>query len=123
MNVMSETEPSIEVQSPAQRAGIIAACACLACSVYLFAVVRPAIELLGAWWAELLVYALIPITLTYTILHGSEFHREMTSGARTSFLFLVSCLIFSGTFLFMMVFTMVLVFCACAFPGVGRTGP
>lgn len=114
---MSETEPAVEVQSPAQRAGIIAAGACLACSAYLFWVVSPAVELLGAWWAELLVYTLIPITLTYTILHGSKFHREMAGAVRTSFLFLVSCLIFSGTFLFMMVFTMVLVFCASAFPG------
>lgn len=119
MNVMSETEPSTEVQSPAQRAGIIASFACLACTGYLFRVVSPAVELLGVGWAELLVYTLLPIALTFTILHGSDFHREMARAARTSFLFLVSCLIFSGTFFFMVV----LVFCACAFPGVGRTGP
>lgn len=113
---MSETEPSIEVQSRTQRAGIIAAFACLACSGYLFWVASPAVELLGVWWAELLVYTLIPIALTFTILHGSDFHREMARAARTSFLFLVSCLIFGGTFFFMVV----LIFCACAFPGLGR---
>lgn len=113
---MSETEQSIELQSRAQRAGIIAAFACLACSGYLFWVASPAVELLGVWWAELLVYTLIPIALTFTILHGSDFHREMARVARTSFLFLVSCLIFGGTFFFMVV----LIFCACAFPGLGR---
>ena len=119
IELMNQTKPSIEVQSPAQRTGIIAALACLACSAYLFWVVSPAVELLGAGWAELLVYTLIPIALTFTILHGSDFHREMARAARASFLFLVSCLIFSGIFFFMVV----LVFCACAFPGVGRTGP
>jgi len=116
---MDQIEPSTEVQSPAQRAGIIASFACLACLAYLFWVVRPAVELLGVGWAELLVYTLVPITLTFVILHGSNFHREMARMARTSFLLLVSCLIFGGTFFFMVV----LVFCACAFPGIGRTGP
>ncbi|HYA79027.1 MAG TPA: hypothetical protein VED19_00795 [Candidatus Nitrosopolaris sp.] len=116
---MDPTEPSTEVQSPAQRAVVIATFACLACSAYLFWVISPAVESLGAWWAEWLVYTLLPIVLTFTILHGSDFHREMAEAARMSFLFLISCLIFSGTFFFMGV----LVFCACAFPGVGRTGP
>lgn len=116
---MSEIEPSTEVQSPTQWAGIIAWFACLACSAYLYCVVSPAVELLGVWWAELLVYTLIPIALTFTILHGSDIHREMTRAVRASYLFLVSCLIFGGTFLFVGA----LVFCACAFPGVGRTGP
>ena len=119
MNVMNQTELPAEVQSPTQRAGIIASCACLACSAYLFWVISPALDSLGAWWAELLVYTLLPIALTFTILHGSDFHREMAEAARTPFLFLISCLIFGGTFFFMVV----LVFCACAFPGVGRTGP
>jgi hypothetical protein len=116
---MSETEPSIKVPSPTQWAGIIAWFACLACCAYLFRVVSPAVELLGVWWEELLVYTLIPLALTFTILHGSDFHREMTRAARASYLILVSCLMFGGSFLFMGV----LVFCACAFPGIGRTGP
>jgi len=116
---MNQTESPIEVQSPTQRAGVIAAFACLASSAYLFWVVSPAVELLGARWAELLVYTLVPITLTFTILHGSNFHREMTRMVRASFLLLVSCLIFGGILFFMAV----LVFCACAFPDVGRTGP
>jgi len=116
---MDQTEPSTEIQSRVSPGGIIAPFACLACSAYLLCVVSPAVELLGVGWAELLVYTFIPIALTFTILHGSDIHREMTRVARASFLFLVSCLIFGGTFLFMGV----LVFCACAFPGVGRTGP
>lgn len=116
---MSITEPSNEIQSPVSPGGIVATLACLASSVYLLCVVSPAVELLGAWWAELMVYTLLPIALTFTILHGSDIHREMTSVTRTCFLLLASCLIFGGTFLFMGA----LVFCACAFPGVGRTGP
>ena len=116
---MDQTESSTEVQSPISLGGIIAPFACLACLAYLFCVVSPAVEMLGVGWAEMLVYTLIPIALTFTILHGSDIHREMTRTGRAAFLFLVSCLIFGGTFLFMGV----LVFCACAFPGIGRTGP
>ena len=116
---MEQTEPSTKIQPATQLGGVIAWFACLACSAYLFRVVSPAVELLGVWWAELLVYTLVPIALTFTILHGSDIHRDMTRAARASYLFLISCLIFGGTFLFIGA----LVFCACAFPGVGRTGP
>ncbi|HYA79064.1 MAG TPA: hypothetical protein VED19_00980 [Candidatus Nitrosopolaris sp.] len=116
---MDQIESSTEVQSPISLGGIIAPFACLTCMAYLFYVVSPAVELLGAGWAEMLVYTLIPIVLTFTILHGSDIHREMTRAGRAAFLFLVSCLIFGGTFLFLGV----LVFCASAFPGIGRTGP
>ena len=116
---MEQTEPSTKIQSTTQLGGVIAWFACLACTAYLLCVVSPAVESLGAPWAELLVYTLIPIGLTFTILHGSNIHREMTRTVRASYLFLISCLIFGGTFLFIGA----LVFCACAFPGGGRTGP
>jgi hypothetical protein len=93
---MNPTERATEVQSPAQRAGIIAALACLACVIYLFAVGAPAMEVLQMRWAGLLVCTLFPMTLTFTILYGSCIHREMSRAARTLFLLLVSLLIFGG---------------------------
>ena len=116
---MNQTEQQTEIMSPAQRAEIVAAFACLGCMAYLFSVGKPALELLQAGWVEVLVCVLIPMTLTFTILHGSCIHREMARWMRAGFLFLVACLIFGGDFVFMVV----VIFCSAAFPGIGRTGP
>ena len=94
--LMNPTEQATEVQSPAQRAGIIAALACLACVIYLFAVGAPAMEVLQMRWAGLLVCTFLPMTLTFTILYGSCIHREMSRAARALFLLLVSLLIFGS---------------------------
>jgi hypothetical protein len=113
---MSQIEQPTDVQSPAQRAGILAALACLVCSTLLVWVARPAVELLPVWWMELLVYVLVPIALTFTLLYASSIHREMRRLARTAFLFLVSCLIFGGVTFFMAA----VIFFVMVFTGLGR---
>ena len=94
--LMNLTEQPAEVQSPAQRAGIIAALACLGCMVSLFSIGRPVVEWFRVWWAELLIYTLLPIALTFAILLGSCIHREMRKVARALFLLLFSLLIWGG---------------------------
>ena len=86
----------MEVQSPAQRVEIIAALACLVCLAYLFSVGQAALESVPFWWAKMSAYTLIPLTLTFTILHGGCIHREMTKTVRVLFLLLNSLLIFVG---------------------------
>src|ERR1017187_10975369 len=93
---MIHIEQPTEVQSPAQRAGIIATFACFACMAYLFSVGEPVVEWLHVWWAGLLIYMLLPLALTFTILYGSCIHREMRSAVRALFLLLVSLLMFGG---------------------------
>jgi hypothetical protein len=44
----------------------------------------------------MLVYTLLPLTLTFTILYGSGIHREMTKAIRVLFLLLNSCLFYVG---------------------------
>ena len=93
---MLQIEEPAEVQSPAQRAGIIAAFACFACLVYLFWVGEPVVEWLQVRWAGWLIYLLLPLALTFTLLYGSCIHREMRSAVRALFLLWVSVLIFGG---------------------------
>ena len=64
--------------------------------VFLLSLGKPAVEWFRVWWAELLIYTLLPLTLTFTILYGSCIHREMKSAVRALFLLLVSLLIFGG---------------------------
>jgi hypothetical protein len=115
---MSQIEQS-EVQSPAQREGIMAVLACGLCCAYLFGIASPTVQLLPARWAEMLVYTLLPLTLTFTLLYGSRIHREMARVARAAFLFMVSVLIFTGVAIFMGT----LVVLAGAFTELGRGQP
>ena len=99
---MSHIEQPINGQSPTQRAGIVAAFACLGCVTFLFSVGSQAMEWFQLGWAErLAIYISLPLTLTFTILFGSRVHREMKSVARAGFLLAVSLLIFAGVFLFL----------------------
>ncbi|MGA2243837.1 MAG: hypothetical protein ABSH48_02465 [Verrucomicrobiota bacterium] len=51
---------------------------------------------LRLWWAELLVYAAIPIMLAFIILYRSSWHQEMRRATRTLLLALMSCTIFGA---------------------------
>jgi len=64
--------------------------------VCLASVGKPEVQWLRAWWAELLVYILLPVTLTFVILYSSCIHREMRSALRALFLLMVSFAIFAG---------------------------
>ncbi len=55
-----------------------------------YCVARPAVELLEVSWAECLVYAFIPIAVTFVILYRSGWHPEITRAARAVALFLFS---------------------------------
>ena len=97
----------------------MAVLACVFCCAFLFGIASPAVQLLQAWWAEWLVYALIPIALTFTLLYGSSIHREMARLARAAFLVLVSVFIFIGVAFLMGA----LFFFATAFADLGRGQP
>ena len=88
--VLRAGEAASEASSPVG----VALFTCLVCIGFIFWAVRPVVTLLGVWWAELLVCALIPISVTFIILYRSSWHREITGAARTSLLLLLSCVIF-----------------------------
>jgi hypothetical protein len=102
-------------QSPAQREGIIAELACLACVAYLFGIVGPVVQSLPHWWEELLVY-LLPLTLTFTLLCGSHIHREMNTAKRTAFLLGTAAVMFAGAVLIVLG----IVGCGGLFSGLAR---
>ena len=86
-------QPS-EIQSPIGVSSFV----CFVSLAFICWVARHAVWLLQVWWAELLVYALIPISVTFIILYRSCWHREITGAARTLLLILLSCIIFAGVF-------------------------
>jgi hypothetical protein len=93
---MDDNEQTPEVQSPFQRAMVMASIACFVSLIFFYWVARPAVVRLEVRWAELLVYAIIPISVTFIILYRSCWHREITGAARTCSLLLLSCIILGG---------------------------
>jgi hypothetical protein len=90
---MDDNESTPEDQSPSQRAVVIASLASFASLMFFYWVASPAVALLEIRWAELLVYAIIPISATFTILYRSCWHPEITGAARTCSLLLLSSII------------------------------
>ena len=80
---------------------------------------KPLVVRLGVWWAEFLVYALIPVAVTFTVLYRSRWHLEMVRSARTGCLILLSCLILCGDLFFLGI----LIALFCIFVGLSRVGP
>jgi hypothetical protein len=97
---MKNINPS-EFQFPMSRAMAVASLACFVSLIFIHWVARPAVEMLGVWWVELLVYGSIPIFATFIILYRSNWHREVTGVPRTCSLLLLSCVIL-GVLLFLL---------------------
>jgi hypothetical protein len=87
--IMNKNEQPDEYQPPIG----IAAIACFVYLVFMLCVARPAVMLLDAWWAELLVFAMLPIFITFAILYRSRWHREMGRLTRILSMILHSCII------------------------------
>lgn len=65
---------------------------------------------LRRWWAELLIYAAIPILLAFFSLHRSPWHQEMRRASRALVLAAASCTIFGAVIVAATVGMMVLTF-------------
>src|SRR5487761_2539272 len=65
LRVMENDGPISDVQSPLQRAVVFACLACFGSLTFIYWAARPAVELLEVRWAEFLVYAVIPIAVTF----------------------------------------------------------
>jgi hypothetical protein len=76
LNIMNDNEQIPEVQSAVQQVIVIASLVCFGSLAFIYWAARPAVELLGIPWVEYLIYAIIPILVTFTILYRSGWHRE-----------------------------------------------
>ena len=98
LRLMNNHEPAPNSQSPPPECIGIASFACLMALVFFYWYAGPAVRALDVWWAKWLVYACIPILVSFIILYRSGWHREMIGLARTWRLFLLSCAILVGVY-------------------------
>ena len=111
---MNDHDQTPKVQSPSPDIIGIASLACLVALIFFYWYAGPAVKVLDVWWAKLLVYALIPILVTFIILYCSGWHREMVGPRRTGFLLLRSCAILVGVFFVIGLMLVVAWFCSIA---------
>jgi hypothetical protein len=115
--MVNEIDQQSEVQSPLQRAVVIAAIACFVSLAFSYWMGRPAVGLLEDRWAELLAYAIIPMAVTFIILYRSCWHREIMGAVRTCVLLLLSWVILLGVLLAVGVMLCMAWFCLNAVTG------
>jgi hypothetical protein len=96
---MNPEAPLTSDQPPAQRVGVLAAVACLASILYVAWVGQSVLAWLPVQWLAWVIYLLLPLALTFTILYGSQVHSEMRRAARAFFLLGFSLLIYGGAWL------------------------
>jgi hypothetical protein len=114
---MNDEEQPLEMQSPSQRVFAVASIACFLSLIILDWVVSSVINLIAVPWVELLVYAILPISVTFTILYRSGWHREISAAKRTGSLFLLSCAILGGVLVASGITFCVALFCFNALSG------
>ncbi len=113
---MKDDEQPSEIQSPVQRAFVVASLACFLSLIIFYWVARSAVNLIAVPWVETLVYALMPISVTFVILYRSCWHPEISTAARTVFL-LLSCAILGGVVFASGILFYTALFCFNAFSG------
>jgi hypothetical protein len=120
LNVAAHHGQPSEFQFPLPRDIGIASFACFVSLILIYWVTRPVVELFNIWWAELLVYGIIPTSAAFIILYRSSWHREMTGAARTGSLLLLSCVIFGCSLIVIGASFFIVLFCGDAIQA--RTG-
>jgi len=94
---MNDDSPaSSEIQSPVERAVILATFASFGSLAFIYWTARPVVKLIGVPWIEFLAYALIPALVTFVILYRSCWHREISGARRTGSLLLLAFTILGG---------------------------
>ena len=106
-----------ETQSPFTASAIVS----LVAFAFIYWLDSEVVSALRLWWAELLVYALVPMLLSFIILYRSSWHQEMTRAGRTTLLALLSCLILPGVLIATgIAFALAVLVYSCYFDGLSR---
>jgi len=114
---MNDEEQPLEIQSPSQRVFAVASIACFLSLILLDWVASSVVHLIAIPWIKLLVYAILPISVTFTILYRSSWHREISTAKRAGSLFFLSCAILGGVLLASGITFCVILFCFNALSG------
>jgi hypothetical protein len=119
LSVVDHHDQPAGFQFPWPRGVGLALLACAVSFMFVYWAARPVVERLEVWWGELLVYALIPMAVTFIVLYRGSWHREITGARRTCSVLLLSCAILGGFLLAIGVSVAVVSFCSMSLPMAG----
>ena len=90
---LHHNDPLTETESPVRNAVVVSVLS----FIFIYSMDNRVVSLLGVWWEEFLVYALVPVVLAFFILYRSAWHREIKRVLRTPLAACLSCLIVGST--------------------------
>ena len=111
---MNEDEQTPSVDSSEQSIVIV----WLGCFISLTAfywITRPLVSRLQVWWAELLIYSIVPISVTFILLYRICWRKELSGWARTCCVLALSCIILAVELIFIGIMLCIIMFGVGAF--------
>ncbi len=119
LSVVNHHDQPAGFQFPLPHGVGLASLACFVSLIFVYWIARPAVERLEVWWVEWLVYAFIPLAVTFIILYRSGWHREIAGVRRTGSLLLLSCAILGVLLLAVGISVLVVSICSMSLPMAG----
>ena len=93
---MNDHEQPPKFELPVPRVVGLAVIACFISLTGIYLLTRPTMGAIESGWAKLLVYAPLPLLVTFAVLYHSDWHRQNSGAARMGSLLVVSGLILAG---------------------------
>jgi hypothetical protein len=111
---MSEDEQTPSVDSSSEQSIVIASLGCFISLAAFYWITRPLVLRLQVWWAELLIYSIVPILVTFTLLYRSCWHGELSGWARTCCVLALCCITLTIELIIIGIMLCIAVFCVNA---------
>jgi hypothetical protein len=112
---MNEDEQTPSVDSSSKQSMVIVWLGCFISLTGFYWITRPLMLRLQIWWAELLIYSIVPISVTFILLYRSCWHSELSGWARTYYVLALSCVILAVELIFIGIMLCMIVFGVGAF--------
>jgi hypothetical protein len=116
---MNDNEPPPKFELPVPRVVGLAVIACFISLTGIYLLTRPTMGAIESGWAKLLVYAPLPLLVTFAVLYHSDWHRQNGGAARMGSLLVASGLILAGVLAALAASVCIAGFYLMALPGGG----
>jgi hypothetical protein len=114
---MNEDEQTPSLDPSSEQSMVIVSLGCFISLTGFYWITRPLVLRLQIWWAELLIYSIVPISVTFILLYRSCWHSELLGWARTSCVLALSCIILAIELIIIGIIICIIIFCVNAVSG------
>ena len=115
--MVNDNHQLMQVEFPSKRATVVASLICFFVLIGSYWLESPLVAMVEERWARFLVYAILPVAITFIVLYRGGWHSEITGLARTCVLVVVSWVILAGVVLVVGIMVCLEWFCLNAVSG------